>query len=98
MRSLVRDGQTSSHRPRLAVSLSTCPPLHPQSGSDPSRYRTGLDQSGPDWDSLNRTQVYMVELRTGILTPLQSGTYRTGGGESGTGLDSREELSLATER
>ena len=28
-RSLVRDGQTSSHRPRLVVSRSTCPPLPP---------------------------------------------------------------------
>ena len=27
MRSLVRDGQTCSHRPRLVVSRSTCPPL-----------------------------------------------------------------------
>jgi len=26
-RSLVRDGQTSPHRPRLVVSPSTCPPL-----------------------------------------------------------------------
>ena len=26
---LVRDGQTSPHRPRLVVSLSTCPPLSP---------------------------------------------------------------------
>ena len=26
-RSLVRDGQTSPHRPRLVVSRSTCPPL-----------------------------------------------------------------------
>ena len=31
-RSLVRDGQTSPHRPRLVVSRSTCPPL-----SSPSR-------------------------------------------------------------
>jgi hypothetical protein len=28
-RSLVRDGQTSLHRPRLVVSHSTCPPLSP---------------------------------------------------------------------
>jgi hypothetical protein len=28
-RSLVRDGQTSPHRPRLVVSRSTCPPLSP---------------------------------------------------------------------
>ncbi len=28
-RSLVRDGQTSPHRPRLVVSHSTCPPLSP---------------------------------------------------------------------
>ncbi len=28
-RSLVRDGQTSSHRPRLVVSRSTCPPFPP---------------------------------------------------------------------
>jgi hypothetical protein len=28
-RSLVRDGQTSPHRPRLVVSRSTCPPLTP---------------------------------------------------------------------
>jgi len=28
-RSLVRDGQTSPHRPRLVVSRSTCPPLFP---------------------------------------------------------------------
>jgi hypothetical protein len=28
-RSLVRDGQTSPHRPRLVVSRSTCPPLYP---------------------------------------------------------------------
>jgi len=28
-RSLVRDGQTSSHRPRLVVSRSTCPPFSP---------------------------------------------------------------------
>ena len=27
--SLVRDGQTSPHRPRLVVSRSTCPPLSP---------------------------------------------------------------------
>ena len=30
-RSLVRDGQTSPHRPRLVVSRSTCPPLSPSS-------------------------------------------------------------------
>ena len=29
LRSLVRDGQTSPHRPRLVVSRSTCPPLSP---------------------------------------------------------------------
>ena len=29
LRSLVRDGQTSSHRPWLVVSRSTCPPLSP---------------------------------------------------------------------
>jgi hypothetical protein len=28
-RSLVRDGQTSPHRPRLVISHSTCPPLSP---------------------------------------------------------------------
>jgi len=28
-RSLVRDGQTSPHRPRLVVSRSTCPPITP---------------------------------------------------------------------
>jgi len=28
-RSLVRDGQTSPHRPRLVVSRSTCPPISP---------------------------------------------------------------------
>jgi hypothetical protein len=28
-RSLVRDGQTSPHRPRLVVSRNTCPPLSP---------------------------------------------------------------------
>ena len=28
-RSVVRDGQTSPHRPRLVVSRSTCPPLSP---------------------------------------------------------------------
>jgi hypothetical protein len=28
-RSLVRDGQTSPHRPQLVVSRSTCPPLSP---------------------------------------------------------------------
>ena len=28
-RSLVRDGQTSPHSPRIAVSRSTCPPLSP---------------------------------------------------------------------
>jgi hypothetical protein len=28
-RSLMRDGQTSPHRPRLVVSRSTCPPLPP---------------------------------------------------------------------
>ncbi len=28
-REVVRDGQTSSHRPRLVVSRSTCPPLPP---------------------------------------------------------------------
>ena len=28
-RSLVRDGQTRPHRPRLVVSRSTCPPLSP---------------------------------------------------------------------
>ena len=33
-RSLVRDGQTSPHRPRLVVSRSTCPPLSPYPHAD----------------------------------------------------------------
>jgi hypothetical protein len=31
LRSLVRDEQTSSHRPQLVVSRSTCPPISPPS-------------------------------------------------------------------
>jgi hypothetical protein len=38
-RSLVRDGQTSPHRPRLVVSRSTCPPLFPSPHAN--RFITG---------------------------------------------------------
>ena len=34
-RSLVRDGQTSPHRPQLVVSRSTCPPISPPPHANP---------------------------------------------------------------